>query len=1024
MTRLALPQSRAAGAATESAGRPLEPAMRADLEARLGQDFSGVRVHRVPEAADGIGARAYAHGEHVVMGSAAPEAGSLGERRLLAHELAHVVQQRRGSPTDRHDDVESAAEHAAHAVAANEGHVEVGGRSPVGIARDEVAEVPKHDVAFVPAEAGFTNLKIDGVAVLRYANPENPADIAVGTEWSGDAPKLIRIGIRRQASVSALLNLEGVQELKRRGYDVIAYDQMLPAKLGELDDVTVRAVGPPPNRRRAAKPPEHVADKKAPPVQTVTPLDAPVDLAPLPVDTQPAVPPQQTPKDLIDARTSWWNDLDEDALGSDLLARAATGDPDYAQSVLDEVGSTDRDDVSLAFAAAATDEQLRQLAQTDRGRHLLDRLYDELTAGEVFADEQKQADRILAVKTQSLLTEDQYAAGIAKAQGRHGIILPYRKPGITVLTPSPIYARRLGDGKIAVHVRHDIFGTDYARDRDLRLPPDIWDQVILNETDIVGIKRYDDGGTIDYVPALSLVGLENESTRIAYEKAAEAFGTGLTLGIGGGAAAGGEATAESTTLSTGARLLAGARKGVVIADHALTAIEVGNSIIGEHRGWIIETWPAEGREVVQSIDAIASYARYYGIVRGGLGIAQLGNNLRKSYRNWRAATAALKGLSDSELADVEKIGSDLERVIQEIGAADPAGTASSDAAPVVDAAATGDVANITSAKGRTYPAQTARKLAATPEGAGEVLRLNVDAAAQDVVADKAAHVAANAASGFEEQPLLRASGDDVRASAGSRRGSPVTPAVPTNAPARGASRGGVVTGPPPPRAPLRRAPVPEHLDEPKLHPGDVNKVPADAAYDFFRKNRSTYPKRVQDLIDDVKTPTKSANAAIDRELRLDYAQRANRALGFPGGHILEESAPFTTSTKGHALGSEGKEFEAGISPTPGGDRKNLNLVGHTKSGEILDLDDFNFRDRSGEEIKMPDALQNDPRFRAAGEAKIVSELRRHYEFTRDWKFNPYRWNLHTYGDYHYVRHLVQEYLPADWEQYLKITWVQ
>jgi Domain of unknown function (DUF4157) len=77
-------------------GRPLDPPLREEMEHRFQQDFSRVRVHTDASAAQSaheLNAHAYTAGHHVVFGEDrfAPqrEAG----RRLLAHELTHVVQQ-------------------------------------------------------------------------------------------------------------------------------------------------------------------------------------------------------------------------------------------------------------------------------------------------------------------------------------------------------------------------------------------------------------------------------------------------------------------------------------------------------------------------------------------------------------------------------------------------------------------------------------------------------------------------------------------------------------------------------------------------------------------------------------------------------------------------------------------------------------------------------------------------------------------------------------------------------------------
>ncbi|WP_426404423.1 DUF4157 domain-containing protein [Streptomyces sp. R-07] len=74
-------------------GRPLDAPLREEMESRLGADFSDVRIHEDSAArasAAGVGARAYTSGNHVVIGDGG------GDKHTLAHELTHVIQQRRG----------------------------------------------------------------------------------------------------------------------------------------------------------------------------------------------------------------------------------------------------------------------------------------------------------------------------------------------------------------------------------------------------------------------------------------------------------------------------------------------------------------------------------------------------------------------------------------------------------------------------------------------------------------------------------------------------------------------------------------------------------------------------------------------------------------------------------------------------------------------------------------------------------------------------------------------------------------
>lgn len=81
-------------------GEALEPAVAADMSARLGADLSDVRIHRdvtASESARAVNANAYTVGSDIVFQSGQFDPTSPAGQRTLAHELTHVVQQRAGA---------------------------------------------------------------------------------------------------------------------------------------------------------------------------------------------------------------------------------------------------------------------------------------------------------------------------------------------------------------------------------------------------------------------------------------------------------------------------------------------------------------------------------------------------------------------------------------------------------------------------------------------------------------------------------------------------------------------------------------------------------------------------------------------------------------------------------------------------------------------------------------------------------------------------------------------------------------
>jgi hypothetical protein len=128
--------------ALRSSGQPLDRASRSFFEPRFHHDFSHVRVHTgglAAESARAVNALAYTVGHNVAFdaGRYAPHTDE--GRRLLGHELAHVVQQSNGGIASRSSMSESGLEHAADRAA----EAAIAGRSVNvdGIASQHVARV-------------------------------------------------------------------------------------------------------------------------------------------------------------------------------------------------------------------------------------------------------------------------------------------------------------------------------------------------------------------------------------------------------------------------------------------------------------------------------------------------------------------------------------------------------------------------------------------------------------------------------------------------------------------------------------------------------------------------------------------------------------------------------------------------------------------------------------------------------------------------------------------------------------------
>jgi Domain of unknown function (DUF4157) len=142
-----------------SPGNPLEPALQQEMGQRFGHDFSQVRVHTGGEAArsaQDVNAKAYATGYNIVFGAGQFTPSTLQGRKLLAHELTHVVQQSNSNK------IRSEQSNAKSEI------------SPIAIQRTPATAESRHGSTLPYKEANNLNdcMRIMGSANVKYCRRE------------------------------------------------------------------------------------------------------------------------------------------------------------------------------------------------------------------------------------------------------------------------------------------------------------------------------------------------------------------------------------------------------------------------------------------------------------------------------------------------------------------------------------------------------------------------------------------------------------------------------------------------------------------------------------------------------------------------------------------------------------------------------------------------------------------------------------------------------------------------------------
>lgn len=347
-------------------------------------------------------------------------------------------------------------------------------------------------------------------------------------------------------------------------------------------------------------------------------------------------------------------DLDEPALGRRVARAVRSADFTFATAVLDELGSTDRDDVSYEAMLVLTDAELDTAQSTAAGRRFLSRMLDELSSGTMASEEEAQTERILAARTRGIgetALQDAAAAGDIK-------VFPYRAPGLTQFSPAPMFAQLRPNDRIHVEQPVAVLGTTEFRNETQTLPTRTFTSGIeLPQDEIVGVRMYDLGGEIIFRPAIVLMRIANATDAAALEAIAVAVGIGLTLGSG-------ELVALGYEASMAARVL-------LWADRAAFAIGLVTQTLRDHRGWILSTFGERGRTFLWYVDLVNSAVAIYGVARVVVAAGQLVQGLRQAWGRWRGARGG-QSLTSQQRTAVGEIDDQLEQMFARVDELDEA----------------------------------------------------------------------------------------------------------------------------------------------------------------------------------------------------------------------------------------------------------------------------------------------------------------------------------------------------------------
>ena len=578
--------------ALASPGRPLEPALRQDMEQRFGHDFSRVRVHAdtsAAESAQTLSARAYTVGGDIIFAQGQYVPGTSEGKRLLAHELTHVVQQsdRDDIPVGLDDVIHSPSFSGHHTVGTADEVVKRMPRRPatpsaVALQRnweDDLTDKRAHDLNEYVAQNPKPYKHV--IEVIHFSEREQLDDnVAAAFTELQSAAKLEQFAATEEGRDMLDVLYNAMMTGNVTQFETLQSDRILYANWKWMPSEVLRT-----------------AQLRDPEVEA--------SLAERPVDLEASKIAQ---------------DLNDDVAKNH-----------YRDVILkfSELDSFIEDNVASHLMVLQSPDKLEKFAGNKEGRAMLDVLYAALITGRVTGFERLQTERILAAEAKTIRVPT--GAALTKAINDPAIF-PLATGWSSTAT---IVAELLPNGKVKVF--YDTYTgakqPKFRRELETLLrhygESAVFNGIILEPDELVVVKLYDQGEVIVPVPAIELIDFFNQQKEDTLGKIRTVSYLGATVGLGGIGAGGILGWADTITF----------------------AISTASLFVNAYRDVIAKT--ANGRRFLEAWDFAEQFAEYYNWGRLGFdGLRLIHGKVSPAFGSWRQETPT--GLNSVERETIAK----------------------------------------------------------------------------------------------------------------------------------------------------------------------------------------------------------------------------------------------------------------------------------------------------------------------------------------------------------------------------------